>query len=160
MLTVSTEAKIFKELVTVASKGVAKGCRALKTIKATTDITDVAIKVPSKYGEKKFPKSQIISKHFELVNRAENVNAKEALIGKYNDLISFHSKSPLTRQLPDGRIRYYAKEYPSKTPGNTTRGRTVLEFNPQTRSVRSWFECYDQKGCVNRVHPKRINGKT
>jgi RHS repeat-associated protein len=48
LLTGSTEAKIFKEVVTLAGKGVAKGCRALKTIKATTNVTDVAKNIPVK----------------------------------------------------------------------------------------------------------------
>ncbi len=36
----------------------------------------------------------------------------------------------------------------------------VTEHNPKTGQVRSWNECYDQQGQVNRVHPKTIDGQT
>ncbi len=35
----------------------------------------------------------------------------------------------------------------------------VTEYNPTTGQVRSWQECYDQAGNVNRVHPKSLNGQ-
>jgi filamentous hemagglutinin len=62
-------------------------------------------------------------------------------------------------KLPDGRIRYYTKEIPSKTLGRTKGASHVTEFNPETGQVRSWQECYDQMGNVNRVHPKNIDGQ-
>ena len=47
----------------------------------------------------------------------------------------------------------------SKTPGPTRGGLHVTEHNPSTGQVRSWQECYDQEGNVNRVHPKSLNGQ-
>ena len=70
-----------------------------------------------------------------------------------------NNKDFRTRNLPDGRIRYYEAEELSKTPG-PTRGRSkVVEHNPKINTVRCWMECYDYNGNVNRVHPKMINGR-
>ncbi len=64
------------------------------------------------------------------------------------------------KELPDGRIRYYQLETPSKNPG-PTRGRShVTEFDPKTNHVRQWEECYDHSGNVNRIHIKMIDGKS
>lgn len=64
-----------------------------------------------------------------------------------------------TRELLDGRIRYYFPEDLSTTPG-PTRGRSfVVENNPKTNLVRAWHECYDHAGKVNRVRPTMINGR-
>ena len=62
-------------------------------------------------------------------------------------------------KLPDGRIRYYGKESLSKTPGPTRGTSYVTEYNPTTGQVRAWYECYDQAGSVNRVHPKTVDGQ-
>ena len=35
----------------------------------------------------------------------------------------------------------------------------MTEYDPSTGQVRSWQECYDQEGNVNRVHPKNLNGQ-
>ena len=45
------------------------------------------------------------------------------------------------------------------TPGPTRGGLHVTEHNPDTGQVRGWYECYDQAGNVNRVHPKSLNGQ-
>jgi len=47
----------------------------------------------------------------------------------------------------------------SATPGPTRGSSYVTEYNPNTGQVRSWQECYDQAGSVNRVHPKSLNGQ-
>lgn len=41
-----------------------------------------------------------------------------------------------------------------------TRGRSyVTEFNPSNVRVKTWMECYNHNGMVNRVHPKQLNGQ-
>lgn len=64
-----------------------------------------------------------------------------------------------TEILPDGRIRYYDKERPARTPGPTRGNSYVVEYNPKTGQVRSWAESYDKNGNVNRIHPKTLNGQ-
>ena len=44
--------------------------------------------------------------------------------------------------------------------GRTRGSAYVIEYNPATRQVRGWNECYDQLGNVNRIHPKDINGQS
>jgi filamentous hemagglutinin len=44
-------------------------------------------------------------------------------------------------KIPDGRIRYYAKEILSKTKGKTRGASRVTEYNPTTGKVRTWHEC-------------------
>jgi len=68
------------------------------------------------------------------------------------------TKAARTKILPDGRIRYYDIEKASRTPGPTRGACYVTEHNPKTGQVRSWYECYDQQGKVNRVHPYTIDG--
>ena len=63
------------------------------------------------------------------------------------------------KKLPDGRIRYYEIERVSKTSGVTRGASFVTEYNPKTGRVRSWNECYEHSGNVNRVHPKTIDGQ-
>lgn len=64
-----------------------------------------------------------------------------------------------TRELSDGRVRYYEKERPSDTFGPTRGSSKVTEHDPTSNRLRIWMECYDHFGKVNRVHPKMINGK-
>ena len=63
------------------------------------------------------------------------------------------------KNLSDGRIRYYRSEIPSHKPGFTKGSSYVVEYNPKNGQVRSWQECYDNYGFVNRIHPKTIDGQ-
>jgi hypothetical protein len=90
---------------------------------------------------------------------AQSPQAAQALRRKLAALEQAQQGAARTRQLPDGRIRYYGPERPARTPG-PTRGRSrVTEYDPRTGRVRQWEECYDQSGNVNRVHPKMIDGE-
>jgi RHS repeat-associated protein len=89
---------------------------------------------------------------------ASGANAGDALNRKLRALEGAQQQSARERVLPDGRIRYYGRESPSKTPGPTRGASRVTEYNPKTGQVRSWHESYDQSGNVNRVHPKMIDG--
>jgi hypothetical protein len=62
------------------------------------------------------------------------------------------------KKLPDGRIRYSEIETASRTFGKTKGGNMVYETNPKTGTFRSWYQCKDHTGKVNRVHPKFISG--
>jgi hypothetical protein len=101
-----------------------------------------------------------VTKRGAALNRgAENVNAAAALRNKLSQLEGAQQSSVNIRTLSDGRIRCYDLERAASTSG-PTRGRSyVTEFNPRTGQVRTWMECYDQAGKVNRVHPKQINGQ-
>ncbi len=68
-------------------------------------------------------------------------------------------KAAKTVKLDDGRIRYYEAERLSRNPGPTRGASHVTEYNPKTGQVRSWGECYDHNGNVNRIYPKMIDGQ-
>jgi len=88
-----------------------------------------------------------------------NETDQKKLKRKLSAVESAQNKAVKTRELSDGRIRYYEKEALAKTQG-PTRGRShVTEINPKTGTVRVWEETYDHNGNVNRVHPKMINGE-
>ncbi|HRH77659.1 MAG TPA: RHS repeat-associated core domain-containing protein, partial [Cellvibrionaceae bacterium] len=91
---------------------------------------------------------------------AESVNAQSALRAKLSGLEKAQQNAASTRQLSDGRVRYYSKEVPARTEGPTRGASFVTEHNPKSGTVRQWMESYDQAGAVNRVHPKSINGQT
>jgi hypothetical protein len=93
-------------------------------------------------------------------HRANSANAQAALKQKMSALEKAANLAERTEILPDGRIRYYAQERLSSTPGATRGASFVTEFNPKTGQVRTWNECYDHSGNVNRVHPKGIDGQT
>jgi hypothetical protein len=86
-------------------------------------------------------------------------NAGEWLNRKLKTLESAQKSATQTKKLPDGRVRYYGPEAASKSDGPTRGARHVTEYNPSTGQVRSWRECYDQCGHVNRVHPKTFDGQ-
>ncbi len=90
---------------------------------------------------------------------ASSVNAQAALNKKLRALENAQKISAKTVHLPDGRIRYHTAESLSNTPGPTRGSAYVTEWDPKTGDVRSWQECYNQSGEVNRVHPKMINGQ-
>lgn len=92
-------------------------------------------------------------------NGAENVNAQTNLSKKYKDLTNVQKEAVKEKVLPDGRIRYYEVERMSKKDGPTRGASMVLEYDPKTSRTRSWNECYDHSGQVNRVHPKTIDGQ-
>ncbi len=92
-------------------------------------------------------------------NLAHNANAQAAINKKLSILQKAQNRSEKTENVSDGRIRYYTKESPSKTPGNTRGASYVTEYNPSTGQVRTWHECYDHSGNVNRVHPKTVDGQ-
>ncbi len=91
---------------------------------------------------------------------AENVNAQSALRAKLSGLEKAQQNAATTRQLSDGRVRYYTKEVQARSKGPTRGASFVTEHNPKTGNVRQWMESYDHSGQVNRVHPKSINGQT
>ncbi len=91
---------------------------------------------------------------------AKSVNAQSALRTKLSGLEKAQQNAAKTRQLPDGRVRYYTKEVPARTDGPTRGASFVTEHNPKNGNVRQWMESYDHSGQVNRVHPKSINGQT
>ena len=90
---------------------------------------------------------------------AESVNAGKALVSKLKNLEEFQQTAAHIRILADGRTRYYKVERKAINPGKTRGASMVTEFNPKTGQTRSWNECYDHFGNVNRVHPKTINGQ-
>ncbi len=90
---------------------------------------------------------------------AENVNAGISLSKKLSQLETAQQFAIRSRMVHGDRIRYYNSETLASTPG-PTRGRTfVTEFDSSKSRVRTWMECYDHYGVVNRVHPKQINGQ-
>lgn len=91
---------------------------------------------------------------------AESANAQSALKAKLSGLEKAQQNAATTRQLPDGRVRYYTQEVPARTEGPTRGASFVTEHNPKTGNVRQWMESYNHSGQVNRVHPKSINGQT
>lgn len=91
---------------------------------------------------------------------AQSANAQTALNKKLSSLQKAQRTAENTRVLPDGRIRYYQKERPASTTGNTRGNSLVTEYNPKTGSVRTWMENRDHSGKVTMIHPKTINGQT
>ena len=90
---------------------------------------------------------------------ADNVNAGAALNKKLSALKDAQKTAASTRNLPDGRIRYYEAEKLARNPGQTRGASFVTEWDPKTGTVRQWMESYDQAGNVVRIHPKTLNGQ-
>lgn len=88
-----------------------------------------------------------------------SANAQDALRRKMETLEGAQRKAVKTEKLPDGRVRYYRAENPSRTPGPTRGAAYVTEHNLKTGQVRTWYENYDKQGKVNRIHPKTIDGQ-
>ena len=91
--------------------------------------------------------------------REREERIKRHIKNKEKDLSEAQEKYEKKIVLEDGRERYYSTESPSSTPGPTRGRKAVVEHDPKTGDVRKWMECYDHNGNVNRVHPKRINGR-
>jgi hypothetical protein len=85
-------------------------------------------------------------------------NAGAALRAKLSVLSNVQLKAETSETLLNGRVRYYTKFRNARTPGPTTGARLVTEYNPKTGTVIQWNETYDQRGLVNRIHLKNING--
>ena len=92
-------------------------------------------------------------------HKANNANAQAAMNKKMGALEAAQKEAVKIQEFPDGRVRYYAAEKLSKVEGVTRGASYVTEFNPKTGQVRSWMECYDHSGNVNRIHPKMIDGQ-
>ncbi|WP_342346022.1 VENN motif pre-toxin domain-containing protein [Neisseria arctica] len=90
---------------------------------------------------------------------SNNLNAQAALRAKLSGLQGAQKSAVRITKLPDGRIRYYDKEVPSKKAGYTRGASFVTEYNPNNGHVRQWMENYDKNGNVIQVHPKSINGQ-
>jgi hypothetical protein len=84
---------------------------------------------------------------------ADNPNSAEAMARKLKALEEAQGSAVTTRNLPDGRVRYYGAETAARTPGATRGAAYVTEWDPATGAVRSWMESYDHAGNVVRVHP-------
>ena len=127
---------------------------SLSLMKQEAKATSNSIKIVRAIENKKIPKAASST-----TTPATNNNAQVALDKKLRALKKAQTKAVKTKHLPDGRIRYYDKERPSKTPGPTRGSVHVTEFNPHKNFIRTWSECYDYSGNINRVHPKMINGE-
>lgn len=95
----------------------------------------------------------------EPCHNANNVNAQVALNKKMSALERAQKKAVKIQEVPDGRIRYYRAEQLSIKSGLTRGASYVTEHNLNTGQVRSWMECYDHFGKINRIHPKMIDGQ-
>ena len=59
------------------------------------------------------------------------------------------------KMLQNRRIRYYDAYKPAKSLGRTVGARLVVEVNAATGTpIRTWYESYDERGRVIRIHPK------
>jgi RHS repeat-associated protein len=67
---------------------------------------------------------------------------------------AFSHWAPYARELPDGRVRSYAKLRPARSFGEMAGNRKVREINPVTGQRRVWMETYDYAGNVRIVSPK------
>jgi len=106
----------------------------VKTVTQNTAGQPVVFSVPKKTStEVKLPNSRY---------NAANINAQEALNQKFRALQKAQNESVKVERFPDGRIRYYAKEIPSRDPGPTRGAAFVTEHNTQTGQVRTWLESY------------------
>ena len=63
------------------------------------------------------------------------------------------------KELENGRIRYYGKISPARTPGEMIGRRVVREWNPTTGSTRTWHETIDAAGNVRQVRPEMGGAK-
>lgn len=90
---------------------------------------------------------------------ASSANAQAALSAKLSGLQSAKERAAVTKILPDGRVRYYTQEVPTRTGGMSRGASFATEHNPMTGSIRQWMESYDPSGNVIRVYPKSINGQ-
>ncbi len=90
---------------------------------------------------------------------AENINAGTNLTKKLSQLEAAQRSAESVRILPNNKVRYYGRENLANKPGKTRGRKYVTELDRSTGRVRTWMECYDHSGKVNRVHPKQINGQ-
>jgi len=113
-----------------------------------------------------FDCSKIVNDVFAEVEKLQssihvsNVNSAEALSSKLSAMQKARATAAKIEVMPDGSIRYYLAETPSRTPGPTRGASYVTEYNPNNGTLRSWMESYDQAGSVVRIHPKMLNGQT
>ncbi|HYV44996.1 MAG TPA: hypothetical protein VFA20_09050 [Myxococcaceae bacterium] len=56
--------------------------------------------------------------------------------------------------LENGRIRFYGRVTPARTPGEMTGARVVREWDPSTGAKRTWIETLDQQGTVRSIRPE------
>ncbi|MCW7554502.1 DUF637 domain-containing protein [Endozoicomonas gorgoniicola] len=123
-----------------------------------------ASKVQGSQGSQKLDeKNNKVDSKTEQQNKGNNIanslNARSALKGKLSGLEKAQKTAVKTKQLPDGRIRYYSKEVPARTKGPTRGASFVTEYDPKINQVRQWMESYNEEGDVIRVHPKSIDGQ-
>lgn len=65
-----------------------------------------------------------------------------------------------TKELQNGRIRYYGEISIARTPGQMVGRRLVREWNPATDATRTWHETLDQAGRTRIVRPETGGAKT
>ncbi|MDR5758549.1 RHS repeat-associated core domain-containing protein, partial [Caballeronia sp. LZ035] len=63
-----------------------------------------------------------------------------------------------SRELEDGRIRYYGEVSPATKPGEMVGRRYVHEFDPSTGRTRGWHETIDHAANVRQVRPELNDG--
>jgi hypothetical protein len=65
-----------------------------------------------------------------------------------------------TKELQNGRIRYYGNVTPASKPGEMAGRRVVREWDPSTGNKRTWMETVDHNGNVRIVRPETGGTKT
>jgi RHS repeat-associated protein len=151
------KAAYYDSLVFYGTKPLAEAAVIVAAVgKTAIQVIDVSAST-IRWGEKTISSIAKTNHFFE--RGADSLNAALNLSRKLSRLEKFQQNASRTRILSDGRIRYYDVEVMSRTSGPTRGACNVLEWNLKTGRVRSWYECYDYLGNVNRVHPKTINGQ-
>lgn len=139
--------------------GIAKTIQKMESIAQENIVQKTAKKLLG--AEKQFDKSAkpVSGQSVEKIRKGQPTPPRTFADKKASALKKAERLAETKRELPDGRIRSYEAENFSDTPG-PTRGRSfVVEHNPKTGLVRTWQECYDHTGKVNRVRPTMINGR-
>jgi filamentous hemagglutinin len=63
-----------------------------------------------------------------------------------------------SKELQNGRIRFFGELKPATNPGEMAGARLVREWDPSTGAARTWYETLDHAGRVRSVAPKPATG--
>lgn len=82
---------------------------------------------------------------------ADNIADASRLKEFYRQAEKYGTES--TKELENGRFRFYEKIKPARTKGEMAGARHVREWDPYSGLKRDWYETLDHKGNIRQVRP-------
>jgi uncharacterized Zn-binding protein involved in type VI secretion len=153
---IDTSEKLF-ELDNQAQEVGANAEAALELLFLVKGLTQGAVKIAGRAGRsgvKVVKNGENSSNIAKKINHAQSPLDTRKLKDYYRQAEKYGAAG--TKELQNGKYRFYSNLTPAKKAGDMAGGRLVREWDSETGKTRTWYETLDHDGNIRSVAPKPV----